>query len=154
MAATSSLFDRLAQAPAVQSLARRLEHGGALSATGVSPAAQAFLAAAIHKKFPDRPLIVVTDSLKTQESFQQDVETWERAACCVLREERPSQTPDPGPQTLFYPAWEILPHESKLPHADVISERLERSVYGRTPTLGRKQIANKRARLRTTYDVF
>jgi transcription-repair coupling factor (superfamily II helicase) len=26
---------------------------------------------------------------------------------------------------LFYPAWETLPHESRLPHADVISERLE-----------------------------
>ena len=26
---------------------------------------------------------------------------------------------------LFYPAWEILPHEAKLPHADVISDRLE-----------------------------
>jgi transcription-repair coupling factor (superfamily II helicase) len=28
-------------------------------------------------------------------------------------------------QPLFYPAWEILPHEAKLPHVDVISERLE-----------------------------
>ena len=26
---------------------------------------------------------------------------------------------------LFYPAWEILPHEGKLPHADVISDRLQ-----------------------------
>ena len=25
----------------------------------------------------------------------------------------------------FFPAWEVLPHESKLPHFDVISERLE-----------------------------
>ena len=28
-------------------------------------------------------------------------------------------------QPYFYPAWEHLPHEAKLPHADVISERLE-----------------------------
>lgn len=28
----------------------------------------------------------------------------------------------------FFPAWEILPHEDKLPHADVISERLETLV--------------------------
>ena len=26
---------------------------------------------------------------------------------------------------LFYPPWEILPHEDRLPHADVISDRLE-----------------------------
>jgi len=29
---------------------------------------------------------------------------------------------------LFYPAWENLPHEAKLPHVDVISERLETLV--------------------------
>ena len=29
---------------------------------------------------------------------------------------------------LFYPAWEILPHEDKLPHADVISDRLQTLV--------------------------
>ena len=28
----------------------------------------------------------------------------------------------------FYPAWEILPHEGKLPHADVISDRLQTLV--------------------------
>ena len=128
-AASSSLFDRISQAPAVQSLVRRLEQGGALSATGVCSAAQSFLAAAIHKQFPNRPLVIITDSLRTQESFQQDVETWGRVACCVLREEesgsghatRNTQHVSP----LFFPAWEILPHESKLPHADVISERLE-----------------------------
>ena len=29
---------------------------------------------------------------------------------------------------LFYPPWEVLPHEARLPHADVISERLETLV--------------------------
>ena len=29
---------------------------------------------------------------------------------------------------LFYPAWEILPHENKLPHAEVISDRLQTLV--------------------------
>jgi transcription-repair coupling factor (superfamily II helicase) len=33
----------------------------------------------------------------------------------------------------FYPAWEILPHESRLPHADVISERLETLVALQQP---------------------
>ena len=45
-----------------------------------------------------------------QESFQQDLETWL------------------GSSPLFYPAWEILPHEGKLPHADVISDRLQTLV--------------------------
>ena len=26
---------------------------------------------------------------------------------------------------MFYPAWEHLPHEDKLPHADIITERLD-----------------------------
>jgi hypothetical protein len=34
-----------------------------------------------------------------------------------------------SPQPLFYPAWEVLPHEARLPHADVISERLETLVF-------------------------
>ncbi len=57
--------------------------------------------------------------------MQQDVETW-------LNEGRGAK--DEGravekiPTALFYPAWEVLPHESKLPHADVISERLETLV--------------------------
>jgi transcription-repair coupling factor (superfamily II helicase) len=29
---------------------------------------------------------------------------------------------------LFYPAWEVLPHEGKLPHADTISDRLQTLV--------------------------
>src|SRR5205814_8516067 len=38
----------------------------------------------------------------------------------------PRSQPSPlSSQPLFYPAWEILPHEDKLPHSDVISERLE-----------------------------
>src|SRR5262249_50761674 len=31
-------------------------------------------------------------------------------------------------QPLFYPSWEILPHEGRLPHSDVISDRLETLV--------------------------
>ena len=33
-----------------------------------------------------------------------------------------------GASPLSYPAWEILPHEGKLPHADVISDRLQTLV--------------------------
>ncbi len=52
--------------------------------------------------------MVVTDGLKTQETFQQDMETWAGG------EAKP----------LFYPDWEMLPQEARLPHADIISDRL------------------------------
>jgi transcription-repair coupling factor (superfamily II helicase) len=76
-------------------------------------------------------MIVVTDGLKTQESYHQDAATWLR----VAQEETQGPSAAPahpaerasGP-LLFYPAWESLPHEAKLPHADVISERLETLV--------------------------
>ncbi len=55
-------------------------------------------------------MVIVTENLKAQESFQQDLETWL------------------GASPLFYPAWEIFPHENKLPHADVISDRLQTLV--------------------------
>lgn len=126
VAAASSLFDRIAQAPAVQSLVQQLERGGALSCSGVSSPAQPFLATLLHQRFPDRPIVVVASSLKTQEWVQQDVTTWLQAAGRGLQaEDSPSSILHSSSSTLFYPAWEILPHEAKLPHADVIAERLE-----------------------------
>jgi len=114
--ATSNLFADLVKTPAVQALARRLEDGGALSFAGVAASAQPFFAALVQKLFPLRPVVVVTENLKTQESFQQDLETWL------------AQLSTPNPQPLFYPAWETLPHEDKLPHADIISDRLQTLV--------------------------
>jgi transcription-repair coupling factor (superfamily II helicase) len=108
--AASALFDRILAVPAAQSLARRLEPGGALTFSGIAAPAQPFVAALIHKLSPQRPVIVVAENLKQQESFQQDLETWLKAP------------------PLFYPAWETFPHEGKLPHADVISDRLQTLV--------------------------
>ncbi len=124
------MFADILKAPAVQALARRVEHGGVLSFSGVAAPAQPFFTALLQKLFPQRPVVVVTENLKTQESFQQDLETWLRDECCVMREETdtPSSTRHPPSSPLFYPAWEILPHEGKLPHADVISERLQTLV--------------------------
>ena len=62
---------------------------------------------------------MVTESLRTQEIFQQDIETWvaeSRSGGALLA--RP----------FFFPAWEVLPHEPRLPHVDVVSERLETLV--------------------------
>jgi transcription-repair coupling factor (superfamily II helicase) len=108
--ATGNVFADILKAPAVQVLARRVEAGGALTFSGVAAPAQPFFAALLPHFFPQRSVVVVTENLKTQESFQQDLETWL------------------GAPPLFYPAWEILPHEDKLPHADVISERLQTLV--------------------------
>jgi transcription-repair coupling factor (superfamily II helicase) len=116
----NSLFDRVRQAPAVQTLARRVEQGGALTWTGVAASAQPFVSAWLRWEFPTRPIVVVTDAPKTQENFQQDLETW------LLLGQAAADPPLAAP--LFYPAWEVLPHDGRLPHADVISERLQALV--------------------------
>jgi transcription-repair coupling factor (superfamily II helicase) len=130
--AAGNLFADITQAPAVQSLARRLEHGGALSCAGVCPAAQPFFAALLHVIFPHRPVVIVAPDLKTQESFQQDLETWLQVAGGRLQvkphAEKSFSLQPSAFSLLFYPAWEVLPHEGKLPHADVISDRLQTLV--------------------------
>ena len=76
--------------------------------------------------------MVVTDGLKTQESFQQDIATWLQVAAGLqvsgAAETSVLQSATATGNPLFYPSWEILPHEERLPHADVISERLETLV--------------------------
>lgn len=81
----------------------------------VCPAAVPFLAASLGGLWPQRPLVLVAANLKQQETLHQDLQTWLEA--------QPGQTP--ARPLLFHPAWEALPHEAQLPHADVISERLE-----------------------------
>ena len=116
----------------MQALARRLEAGGALAFPGVVAPAQPFFAALLGKLFPQRPIIIVTENLKTQEGFHQDLETWLQVEGCKLKaDSRENPTCNLQPSTfnpLFYPAWETLPHEGKLPHADVISDRLQTLV--------------------------
>ena len=121
--ANAELFASVAQTPAALALRQRLESGGVLSCDAVSASAQPFLAALLRHLFPTRPLVVVTDGLKTQESFHQDVSTW--TSFLAADAEKPGHD---NLAPLFYPAWETLPHESKLPHADIISERLETLV--------------------------
>ena len=145
------LFLRFGRTPAAQDLLRRVEAGGALTWGGVAGAGHAFVAAWLGRAFPHRPIVLVAENLKAQETLHQDLQTWLKAnvqcpmpnAQCpdaVGHEAKPSEAPphppSPIPQTLdpiphpllFFPAWEILPHEDKLPHADVISERLETLV--------------------------
>jgi transcription-repair coupling factor (superfamily II helicase) len=123
------VFADVQKAPAVQTLAGRVERGGVLAFPGVASSAQPFFAALLQRFFPGRPVVLVAENLKTQESFHQDLETWLHAA---VAPPAPKAAAPPaaaaGFNLLFYPGWEILPHEGKLPHADVISERLQTLV--------------------------
>ena len=99
--------------------------------SGVAGPARPFFAALLQRLFPHRPVVVVTENLKSQESFQQDLETWLAAESIVQSQSskgEPTQLSTSNFQLLFYPAWETLPHEDKLPHADVISDRLQTLV--------------------------
>jgi transcription-repair coupling factor (superfamily II helicase) len=97
--------------PAAKALRARLTGSTTVSLDAVAPAAWSLVVALIRTVFPGRTLLAVTDTLRTQETLHADLATWL-----------------PGPAPRFFPAWEILPHESKLPHADIISERLETLV--------------------------
>ena len=116
-----------------------------LSCGGIAPAAPPFLAALLRVRFPGRPIVVVTDQLRAQEVFLQDVTTWLRALDLDQgdRGARPAKAGTPNPEEvaasstsggmqsrpLFFPSWEILPHEARLPHVDVIADRLETLVW-------------------------
>jgi len=101
------------KSPAAQSLRGRLEKGGVFSFETVAAAAHPFFTALLSRLFPGRTIVAVAEGLKAQELCHQDIQTWLASAG------------EPPGAARFYPAWETLPHESKLPHADVISERLE-----------------------------
>src|ERR1043166_7956873 len=116
--ASPDLVAIAAQTPALQALRRRVEAGGVLSCPDIASSAQPFVAVLLQHLFPQRPIVVVTDGLKTQETVHQDIETWAGNFKFQISNFK----------SLFYPAWETLPHEAKLPHADIISERLETLV--------------------------
>jgi len=129
--AAGDLFPAVASTPAVQSLRERVEKGEPLSLNAVSSAAHPFLAVLLSWLFPDRPIIVVAQNLTTQETFQQDIQTWLSQLPSSNPNPNPNLNPNPNPNppsSLFYPSWEVLPHEARLPHVDVISERLETLV--------------------------
>jgi transcription-repair coupling factor (superfamily II helicase) len=123
---SANLFKIATQTPNARDFLRRLEKGGVLSCAGVSLGAQPFLTALLRLQFPQRAIVVVTDGLKRQECFQQDTETWHRLAAQGDLKSPTSDFKFESP--LFYPAWENLPQEGKLPHVDVISERLQTLV--------------------------
>src|SRR5438093_5133079 len=118
--ASPDLVATAAQTPALQALRRRVEAGGVLSCRDLASSAQPFVAVLLQHLFPQRPIVVVTDGLKTQETVHQDIETWTGP--------KDFKSQISNCKSFFYPASETLPHEAKLPHADIISERLETLV--------------------------
>ncbi len=112
---------RLADVSAPAEWLAQLDAAGELSLHRVSPAAAPAIAATIHRNRPGSPLLIVADTLKTQESVFQDLQTW-------LGAESTSQPSTLNSQPIFFPSWEIQPHEQRLPHIDVTSERLETLV--------------------------
>ena len=99
-----------------------------LACAGVTRPAQPFFAALLQIIFPHRPVVIVTGDLKTQESLQQDLETWLALLKVQDSKSKAGEVVGPPSSPLFYPAWEIFPQEGKLPHADVISDRLQTLV--------------------------
>lgn len=103
--------------PAVMALASSLEKGGVLPITGVCEPAGALVVALMHALAPEQPVLTIVDSLAEAESLARALETWHRflhlkpAAC-------------DGPTAIVFPPWDVSPSEDKLPHPDVIGERL------------------------------
>jgi len=108
----ASVVSTVANTPASDSLRSRLEEGSLCRLTQLAAASHPFVAALIQRLCPDRPILLVVDALRTQEAALQDVQTWLRTSS------------DAAAKALFFPDWETLPHEPKLPHVDVISDRL------------------------------
>ncbi len=113
-------------------MAAEVDRGGAeaIELSDVIGAAHPLVVAGLHWLCPRRPLVVVTAGLKEQETFHADLQTWLRA----WPEGRTPASKSAGSadavteRAWFFPPWDTLPHEHKLPAADVISERLESLV--------------------------
>ncbi len=116
------LFADFSDQPTVREVLRALERPGSVVELKSAGSAHGFLVAWLRKSFPARSVLLISDSLKSQESLHSDLSTW-------LAEL--SGSPGTGlqnPSTFklcFFPAWEVLPQAPQLPHPDVISERLE-----------------------------
>ena len=114
----SATLAKLRETPALQTVLNGAEPGEVLPLDGVSQGAWAFSAAVLALSSKDRPTLVVCPTSKLQEQLQRELETW-----------LPALTKRPAKSPLFFPAWNVLPHEARLPHADVLSERLETLIH-------------------------
>ena len=116
---------RFGESEWVEGLRKLLDAHGHDVVSDLAPSSWGLVAAMLHRIEPGRPLLVVAPGLKHQEALCQDLQTWRDwlSGGAESEDEDPPATVERGP--FFFPAWETLPHEAKLSHADVISERLE-----------------------------
>src|SRR5688572_16959915 len=63
-AAKPDIFAAVRSTPACEALLKRAGAGGVLPCPEIAPPARAFVAALLARRFPDRPVVLVTDTLK------------------------------------------------------------------------------------------
>jgi transcription-repair coupling factor (superfamily II helicase) len=110
-AAKGDIFAAAAPVPAFKALREGAEQGRALSWAGVPFAAAAFSVVWLRLQFPTRPILVVTDTTRSQEDMLSDVNAW-----CGLA--------GVAAATCFS-AWEAMPKDGRLPSLEVVGERIE-----------------------------
>ena len=91
--------------PLIALVKRRLDAGDFLRLNSVADAAKPFVVSLLSQ-ISKRPVLIVTEDVKSQEALFNDLQAF-------------------LPGTLFYPAWETLPHDNVLPHVDTIADRLK-----------------------------
>ncbi|MFZ4819533.1 MAG: hypothetical protein ACOYLU_12880, partial [Limisphaerales bacterium] len=70
--APPSVLQGWLKSPAVELLRQKVEAGGVVSLEGVASAAQAWLVAVLHRLYPDRHVVAITDTLRSQEQLHAD----------------------------------------------------------------------------------
>lgn len=142
------LFVAVRSAPACVALLERAGTGGILTYPGLTSAAHPLVAALLSWHYPDRPVVLVIDTLKAQEQAHANLATWLGVA--AHHETADKERRQIAPR--FFPAWDVLPGERKLPHADIISERLETLVsLARQDVPARPVVAAVTALLQRTF---
>lgn len=106
-------------------------------------------------------LVVVTSGPRSQERLAENMATAlrvHRGDLRVFGEGADSSAAESGStgegEVYYFPGWEVLPHENKLPHADVISDRLE-TLMGALRAEGRFRrpvVASIESVLQKTFD--
>src|SRR5687767_1318669 len=101
-----SIFERATNSQAFIEVLEKVRRDNSVHITEVSFSAQAFLISWLAQQWK-KPVLVITDGLKTQESLFSDLEAY------AGKDKNP---------LLFFPAWEHLPHEQIAPHVDIVAE--------------------------------